>query len=96
VIHAVGPRWSGGGRREAELLANAYRHAMQLAAAHHCRSVAFPAISTGIYGYPLEEATTIAVATVRGVMAEPDCTVHEVIFACFDESTMQVYQSALR
>ena len=65
VIHAVGPVWHGGGSDEPELLAAAYRSAMDLALRHGLRSIAFPAISTGIYGYPLEPATAIAVSTVR-------------------------------
>jgi len=65
VIHAVGPRWKGGNQGERELLANAYRRSLELAAAHDVESIAFPAISTGVYGYPLRPATEIAVATIR-------------------------------
>jgi len=65
VIHAVGPVWHGGGAGEADLLASAYRSTVRLAAEHGLSSIAFPAISTGIYGYPLEQATPIAVSAVR-------------------------------
>jgi O-acetyl-ADP-ribose deacetylase (regulator of RNase III) len=65
VIHAVGPVYRGGNRGEAELLASAYRHSLELASAHGARSVAFPAISTGAYGYPMEEAARIALTTIR-------------------------------
>lgn len=70
VIHAVGPIWQGGQRGEQELLASAYRSSLQLARAEGLKSIAFPAISTGIYGYPLREATHVAVATVRGELAD--------------------------
>src|SRR5688572_22216846 len=65
VIHAVGPIWRGGTHAEADLLASCYRRAIELAAAHDLRSIAFPSISTGIYGYPISQAAPIAVATVR-------------------------------
>jgi O-acetyl-ADP-ribose deacetylase (regulator of RNase III) len=93
VIHAVGPVWRGGGAGEAELLASAYRSALVEAREHGCHSIAFPAISTGIYGYPLEEATRIAVDAVRGFASEAGC-VEQVHFACFDASTLQVYREA--
>jgi O-acetyl-ADP-ribose deacetylase len=93
VIHAVGPVWHGGGAREPELLAAAYRAAMDLAAKHGLRSIAFPAISTGIYGYPLEPATAIAVNTVRGAMGTGS-TVEEVVFACFSPEVLRAYREA--
>jgi O-acetyl-ADP-ribose deacetylase len=93
VIHAVGPIWQGGTRGEARLLAGAYRSALILAREHGCVSVAFPAISTGVYGYPLEEATRIAVDTVRAF--EPEAaSVAEVIFACFSERALDAYRAA--
>lgn len=64
VIHAVGPVWGGGSRGEAELLAGAYRRSLELAAAHGCRSIAFPALSTGAYGYPMDQAARVALNTV--------------------------------
>ena len=90
VIHAVGPVWRGGGHGEAELLAAAYRSALALARAERLRSLAFPAISTGIYGYPLREATRIAVTTVRAALAGPGAPT-EVVFACFDDAVLAAY-----
>ena len=93
IIHCVGPVWRGGGAGEAELLASTYRAAIRLAADHALASIAFPAISTGIYGYPLAAATEIAVRTVReAVRAAPSLA--EVIFACFDERTLAEYRKA--
>src|SRR5207247_2069484 len=82
VIHAVGPVWRGGNSGEAELLAGAYRSCIQLAQEHGLKSIAFPAISTGIYGYPLEAATQVAVKAVRDALKEP-VSLERVIFACF-------------
>src|SRR5688572_1739153 len=83
VIHTAGPVWSGGKRGEPELLASCYRESLKLAAAHNLKSVAFPAISCGVYGYPLKDAVAIAVhecAAFVGSRAFPE----RVIFACFD------------
>jgi len=91
VIHAVGPVWTGGRADEAQLLASAYRSSMRLAAEHNLGSLAFPAISTGIYGYPLEDATRIAVATVRGEL-ERASSIEHVIFACFAPEVLDAYQ----
>ena len=93
VIHAVGPIWRGGTRGEAELLSGAYRAALVLARDHGCGSIAFPAISTGIYGYPLAAATRIAVDTVRGFAAEAGL-LHSVQFACFSDEVLQAYREA--
>jgi O-acetyl-ADP-ribose deacetylase len=93
VIHAVGPVWRGGGAREPELLAAAYRSVMDLAGKHGLRSIAFPAISTGIYGYPLEPATAIAVSTVRSAVAAGS-SVEEVVFACFSPEVLRAYREA--
>ncbi len=92
VIHAVGPVWRGGAAGEDELLASAYRSSLDEAARVGARSVAFPAISTGIYGYPLDAATAIAVDAVRGWEGDG---VDLVRFVCFDEATLAVYRSAL-
>ncbi len=70
VIHAVGPVWQGGNRGEAELLAGAYRRSLELAAEHGCRSVAFPSLSTGAYGYPIDLASRVALATTRQFLLE--------------------------
>jgi len=93
VIHAVGPRYSGGERGEAELLAGAYRSALKLAAGEGCRSIAFPAISTGIYGYPLEPATRVAVDTVL-TWLDRDGPIELVVFACFGEDVLAAYRAA--
>lgn len=90
VIHAVGPIWRGGSDHEAELLASAYRNALVVARANGCRSIAFPAISTGIYGYPLREATHVAVTTVRAELTVPGA-VADVVFACFNSSALAAY-----
>ncbi|HYU10494.1 MAG TPA: macro domain-containing protein [Gemmatimonadales bacterium] len=90
VIHAVGPMWSGGSAREPELLASAYRRTLELARAEGLRSVAFPAISTGIYGYPLREATHVAVTTVRSELVIPS-SLSDVIFACFSRDVLAAY-----
>jgi O-acetyl-ADP-ribose deacetylase (regulator of RNase III) len=91
VIHAVGPVWRGGNAGEAALLASAYQSAMKLAAAHRLRSIAFPAISTGIYGYPLELATEIAVKEVRAC-GRTDSSIERVVFACFSPEVEQAYR----
>ena len=93
VIHAVGPVWRGGEAGEPADLASAYRAAMALAKANGVRSIAFPAISTGIYGYPLDAATRIAVATVTESMIAPG-TIEDVIFACFSEDALAAYRKA--
>jgi len=93
VIHAVGPVWYGGGSHEAELLASAYRSSLRLADEHGLKSIAFPAISTGIFGYPLEAATTVAVETVRSTLASGS-TVERVVFACFSAEVLAAYRQA--
>lgn len=93
VIHAVGPIWRGGTHGEPELLAGAYRSALILAREHECRSVAFPAISTGVYGYPLQAATRVAVETVRAFTPESG-SVELIHFACFGEEALNAYRQA--
>lgn len=93
VIHAVGPVWRGGDAGEARLLASAYRSAMRLAVEHGLRSVAFPAISTGIYGYPLQAAAEVAVETVAAELRAAT-GVEEVIFACFSSEALAAYRRA--
>ncbi len=83
VIHAVGPVWSGGGRGEEDLLASCYRAALALAAAHRLSSLAFPAISTGIYRFPPDRAARIAVGTVAAELAASACGISRVVVCCF-------------
>jgi O-acetyl-ADP-ribose deacetylase (regulator of RNase III) len=90
VIHAVGPVWRGGRDGEADLLASAYRASLALAREHGVESVAFPAISTGIYGYPLRAATAIAVRTVREALASAGAP-SRVVFACFGRDALDAY-----
>ena len=93
VIHAVGPVWHGGTNGEPDLLASCYRRAIEIAAAHHLGSIAFPSISTGVYGYPIEQAAPLAVATVRAYV---DATaIREVTFCCFSAEDLEVYERAL-
>jgi O-acetyl-ADP-ribose deacetylase (regulator of RNase III) len=86
VIHAVGPVWSGGGQREEELLASCYRAALDLAAAHRLASIAFPAISTGIYRFPPDRAARIAVGTVAAELAAAPRAMTQVVFCCFAQA----------
>ena len=96
VVHTVGPVWRGGLQGEPELLAACYRHSLLQAAAKGARSIAFPCISTGIYGYPLEQAARVAVATVRSSLAKPSfADIGEVLFCCFSEADLMVYQRVL-
>ncbi len=90
VFHAVGPVWRGGSAGEDQALASCYREALGLAAGRRARSVAFPAISTGVYGFPLERATRIAVAEVKvGLERHPQ--VERVVFCCFSARDLEVY-----
>jgi O-acetyl-ADP-ribose deacetylase len=93
VIHAVGPRWRGGKSGEPELLAGAYRNSLLLADRIGCRSVAFPSISTGIFGYPLHDAAAIAVATVRETL-DSLSTVVRVRFCLFSQADLTAYRAA--
>lgn len=93
VIHTVGPIWRGGDVGEADLLAAAYRNSLALAREHGFASIAFPAISTGVYGYPGREAARIAVATVRGELSLFDAL--RVIFCCFSEASAALHREAL-
>ena len=92
VLHCVGPVWQGGSAGEDDLLAGCYRSAIVLAQRRGLKSLAFPAISTGVFRFPVERATRIAVATVR---AEAGDDLDRVVFACFDEATAAVYRDVL-
>jgi len=94
VIHTAGPVWRGGSRNEPQLLASCYRNSLRLALENDIRSIAFPAISCGAYGYPLEQATEIAVREVRRFLDEHD-GIDRVIFACFGDDVASAYRSAL-
>jgi O-acetyl-ADP-ribose deacetylase (regulator of RNase III) len=94
VIHTVGPIWRGGSEGEPKLLANCYRNSLRLAVAHACRSVAFPSISTGAYGYPLPAATEIAVRTVREFLAA-ERSAPDVLFCCFSPEALAIHHAAL-
>ncbi len=94
VIHTVGPVWHGGTRNEPELLASCFRESLRLASANACRSIAFPAVSCGVYGYPLEAAARVAITTVLAVLRE-GATLDRVIFCCFDADVAAVYERAL-
>jgi O-acetyl-ADP-ribose deacetylase (regulator of RNase III) len=95
VVHTVGPVWRGGDQREPELLASAYRESLKLAAGRGLRSVSFPSISTGIYGYPVEPAARTALGTVIEFL-EQDVTIEEVVFVLYDSRTCRAYEDALR
>jgi O-acetyl-ADP-ribose deacetylase (regulator of RNase III) len=95
VIHTVGPVYHGGDQDEAALLASAYRNSLSRAAEKQARSVAFPAISTGVYGYPLSEAARIAVHTIRDWLGAHDWP-ERVVFCAFDDATRQAYEAETR
>lgn len=95
VIHAVGPIYRGGNSGEAELLANAYRNSMQVALDNGIRSIAFPSISTGVYSYPLDEASTIAVLTVKSFYMKHQDAFDNVRFVLFDSCTKLAYDKAI-
>lgn len=94
VIHTVGPVWSGGHRREPELLQSCYRKSMESANAKSLRTIAFPSISTGVYRFPIDRASAIALTTVRECLKEMKHFV-KVIFVCFSETDLSVYQRTL-
>lgn len=94
VIHAVGPVWRGGGDNEEELLASAYRNSIRRAAEKGLRTIAFPNISTGIYGFPRERAVDIAIAAVRDSLAQAP-SIEQVTFVCFDDENYQLYRARL-
>jgi len=94
VIHTVGPVWRGGHDFEDQLLANCYRRSLEVAVENGVRSIAFPAISTGIYGFPLERATRIAVREVHAFLQE-NASLEKAVFICFDSRTQNIYQNVL-
>lgn len=92
VIHTVGPIWQGGTKGEEELLASCYRRSIEVAKENHVATLAFPGISTGIYGYPVELAARVAVATASSPATDG---IREIIFCCFSESDREIYQHLL-
>lgn len=95
VIHTVGPVWNGGNKDQAEKLSNCYINSLQLAAMNGCKTVAFPNISTGVYGYPKFEAAQVAVQTVSKFLSKND-KIEKVIFVCFDEENYLFVEQELR
>ena len=94
VIHTVGPVWRGGGQGEERLLAACYHKSIELARLRNIRSIAFPSISTGVYGYPIEKASKVAVNAVQAALSKSDTSM-DVIFCCFSRSDLDVYLETL-
>ena len=94
VIHTVGPVWQGGKRNEPELLASCYRRSLEVAADNDLVAVAFPSISTGVYGYPKDAAASIAISTVLAFLTAPSA-LREVTFCCFSQGDLTLYESLL-
>ena len=95
VIHTVGPVWRDGKSGEPDLLASCYRRSLEIAEQHGLHSIAFPAISTGAFGYPIEDATKLAVETTRAFFHGRSSKIAEVIFCCFSKGDLQLYLDAL-
>lgn len=95
VIHTVGPVWQGGSRGEAELLASAYRESLKLAVAYKLKSISFPSISTGAYGYPVAEAAKVALSTVISFLKDKPTPLEQVFFVLYDSKANQTYCTAL-
>ena len=95
VIHTVGPVWQGGGAGEAEKLAGCYRNSLRLARDHGLRTIAFPAISTGVYGYPVAEAADVAAQAVAEALAAHPEAFDEILFACFGPDATRIYAGAI-
>lgn len=94
VIHTVGPIWNGGKNKEHEKLANCYRNSLKLAVENNCKSISFPAISTGVYRFPKDEAAAIAVSTVKDFITETT-GLEKIVFVCFDDESEQLIQNEL-
>lgn len=94
VIHTPGPVWHGGGRGESEALASCYRRSLEVAAERRLKSIAFPCISTGVYGYPPEQAAAVALGAVRQFVQQPS-SISEVVFCCHSDADLRIYQSLL-
>ena len=96
VIHTVGPIWHGGYKGEPELLASAYQESLKLAAENNIKSVSFPSISTGAYGYPVDKAAKVAIGAVTTFLRRGTTSVREVVFVLFDSQTFSAYSLALK
>lgn len=94
VIHTVGPVWSGGNNDEDELLKNCYINSLMLAKQNQIKTLAFPAISTGVYRFPLDRAAKIAISTVKDFLSNDD-SLEKVVFICFDENTETIYKKTI-
>lgn len=94
IIHTVGPIWRGGNNNEDEMLASCYRNSLRLAVENEIKTIAFPAISTGVYGFPLERATKIAFSTVKDFLSNDD-KIEKVIFVCFDDNAYRIYSEII-
>jgi len=94
IIHTVGPVWNGGNHKEDELLANCYGNSLKLAVENNLKTIAFPAISTGVYHFPLERATKIALTEIK-IFLEKDNSMEKVIFVCFEDRAFQIYKDLL-
>jgi O-acetyl-ADP-ribose deacetylase (regulator of RNase III) len=95
IFHAVGPRWKDGKHSEPKLLRSAYRHCLELAVEHGCQSIAFPSISTGIYGFPIQQAAPIALQTVINFLNEQKSGLELVRFCLFSDADLDVYSKTL-
>ena len=95
VIHTVGPVWRGGDSHEDQLLESCYRSSLRIALQHGIRTIAFPSISTGVYGFPIERASRIALKTIKAFL-EKDANLEQVIFVCFGNRDFQVYRLAVK
>ena len=96
VIHTVGPVWKGGGKDEEELLASCYKESLKRADELNLKSIAFPNISTGVYGFPKRKAAEIALKSVEDYLGKESTGLEEVIFVCFDEENYSIYQELLK
>ncbi len=94
VIHTVGPIWRGSNQGEDELLASCYRRSLEIAASYNLRNIALPAISTGVYRFPVERATTIAITEVKNFLQQ-DTSVEQVVFVCFNRESYTCYQQMI-
>ncbi len=95
IIHTVGPVWRGGVHGEQDLLESCYSRSLQIANENHITSIAFPSISTGIYGYPIDLAAKVAVKTVQAAVNHNPMNIKEIVFCCYSESDLEVYKSEI-